>query len=307
VLAWRVLGWRIVAWHVTSGWHRAQVWWQLLAVGGLRAWRSALARHPALRFLQILPIALLLWVLDDAASFRAGAAVAGMRRAIAVNSVSLQIGGGFVPAMNDWLTTHHAAALAATWYYILLQGALTGVVGALLLWRRVPRFGLYRNSLIAITALGLVAFWCYPVAPPRLLQGYHDVIASAVPTFANAVEPAGSATYAALPSLHVAWALWTTFACMALVRRPILRAALWLYPVATIVDVTATANHYLLDVITALRLLLLGYLLALTPGLARTHLAGRRRAAAGVHGAVLTCAIPAPDAAPANADGSRRR
>jgi hypothetical protein len=297
LLAWRALGWRIFAWQVDSGWHRAQAWWHLLAVGGVEAWRSALARHPALRFVQIVPIALLLWGLDDAASLRAGAAAAGMRHAVDVNSVSLQLGGAFVPAMNNWLTTHHAAALASTWYYILLQGAITGVVGAVLLWRRVPSFGLQRNALIAITALSLIAFWLYPVAPPRLLTGYHDIIASALPAFTKVVEPAGSATYAALPSLHVAWALWTAIACTTLVRRPLVRAVIWLYPAATIVDVLATANHYLLDVLTAPGLLLLGYLLALLPALAGTLLARHRRAAAGVHGAVLTCAVPArPDA-----------
>src|SRR6516162_4569545 len=37
----------------------------------------------------------------------------------------------------------------------------------------------------------------------------------------------------------------------ALLRRPLLRAAAWLYPAATSVDVLATANHYLLNVITA--------------------------------------------------------
>jgi len=307
VLAWRVLGWRIVAWHVASGWHRTQVWWRLLVVGGMQAWRSAHARHPALRFVQIAPIALLLWGLDDAASLRAGAALAGLRHAIAVNAVSMQMGGGFARTANDWLAAHPPAALAATWYYILLQGAITGVVGALLIWRRAPGFGLHRNALIGITALGLLAFWCYPVAPPRLLAGYHDIIKSALPTFSNVVEPAGSATYAALPSLHIAWALWVVIACSAVVRRPILRAALWLYPAATIADVLATANHYVLDIVTAPGLLVLGYLLVLAPSLIRSILTGRQRAATGVHGAVLTGAIPAPAAADAHADRAGRR
>jgi PAP2 superfamily len=275
-LAWWAACWHLIAWHVVSGWHRGQARWRALA----RAWQSAQGRHPALRYAQIIPIAFVLFGLDYAASFRAGAAAAGLRNAVTVNSVTMDIGGGFAHVMNDWLATHHVATLAATWYYIVMQGALTGVLGALLIWRRVPSFPLHRNALIAVTALGLVAFWNYPVAPPRLLPGYHDVIAAALPTFAKVVEPNGSATYAALPSLHVAWALWAAIAAMTLVRRPALRALIWLYPAATIVDVLATANHYLLDAVTAVGLLLLGYLLAVAADRARTYLAGRQATAA---------------------------
>jgi PAP2 superfamily len=247
----------------------------------IRAWHSAVARRPALRLLQIIPIGFVLWGLDDAASLRAGAAIAGMRNAVTVNSVSRDVGGTFAFAMNDWLAVHHLGALAATWYYIVLQGALTGVIGAFLIWRRPRTLRLHRNALIAVTALGLLAFWCYPVAPPRLLPGYHDVVAMTLPAFSSVVEPNGSAVYASLPSLHVAWGLWAAIAGTALIRRPALRALLWLYPAATIVDVLATANHYLLDVLTAPGLLFLAYVIALAAERARRRLVRRRPAVAG--------------------------
>jgi hypothetical protein len=245
-------------------WHLATVYWRPVL-----AWRALTIQHPMLRFAQILPIALLLWGLDDVARFRAGAASAGRQHAVIVNSISTTIGGASVHVMNDWTVAHGAAALASAWYYILFQGAITGIAGVVLLWRRVPTFGLHRNALIAITLLGLVAFWLYPVAPPRMLAGYHDVIAIAVPAFTGQVETNGAAQFASLPSLHVAWALWAAIALCAVVRRPLLRVAVWLYPVATVVDVLATANHYLLDVITAPGLLLLGYAVVLAPALLR--------------------------------------
>ena len=245
-------------------WHLAAAYWRPVL-----AWRALVARHPMLRFAQILPVGLLLWGLDDVARFRAGAAFVGRQHAVVVNSVSTTLGGASVHIMNDWTVTHAAAALASAWYYILFQGAITGVAGAVLLWRRVPTFGLHRNALLAITLLGLIAFWLYPVAPPRMLHGYHDVIAIAVPAFTGQVETNGAAQFASLPSLHVAWALWAAIALCAVVRRPLLRAAVWLYPVATVADVLATGNHYLLDVITAPGLVLLGYAVALTPALAR--------------------------------------
>ena len=269
------------------------------------AWRLLTARHPALRFVQILPVALLLWGLDDVARFRAGAASAGLQHGLVVNGLSGPLGGEYGQVMNDWTVVHHVAALASAWYYILFQGAITGVVGIVLLWRRAPTFRLHRNGLIAMTLVGLVAFWLYPVAPPRMLPGYHDVIAIAVPTFTSVVETNGAAQYASLPSLHVAWAIWVAIAACAVVRRPVLRAVVWMYPVATTADVLATANHYLLDVITAPAIVLLGYGLVLAPALIRTISYRRRMPASdpdlpSAPGDATDRAVPAYRAAPAN-------
>jgi hypothetical protein len=235
----------------------------------LLAWRSLVARHPAWRFAQIIPIALLLWGLDDVARFRAGAAAAGRHNALVVNSVSSALDGGTTHLMNNWTVAHGAAALASSWYYILFQGAITGVVGAVILWRQVPTFSLHRNALVAITLLGLVAFWLYPVAPPRMLPGYHDVIAVTIPSFTSVVETNGAAQFAALPSLHIAWALWAAIALCTVVHKPVFRVLVWMYPFVTAADVLATGNHYLLDIITAPGLLILGYAVALTPAFVR--------------------------------------
>jgi hypothetical protein len=241
--------------------------------------RSALARHPSLRYLQILPVALVLWGTDAVDRFRAGAALAGLRNAAVVNAISRELGGGFAATMNGWLVVHPAVGSVAAWYYIVLQGAVAGVLGVVLIWRRVPSFGLHRNALIACNLIGLVAFWLYPVAPPRMLAGYHDVAARAAPVFSSILEGRAAADFAATPSLHVAWAIWVAIAAGTLVRRPALKAALWLYPAATIVDVLATANHYLLDAITAIGVVLLAYAIALSPALARRI--GSKRAARG--------------------------
>jgi hypothetical protein len=239
------------------------------------AWRLLAARRPVLRYAQILPVAVLLWGLDAVARFRAGAAGAGMQHAVVVNSISTTLGGASAHLMNDWTVAHGTAALASAWYYIVVQGAVTGIVGVVLIWRRVPAFGVHRNALIAVTLLGLAAFWLYPVAPPRMMPGYHDVISTAIPAFTSTVETNGAAQFASLPSLHVAWALWVAVALSGVLRHPLLRAAVWLYPLATVADVLATANHYLLDVVTAPGLLLLAYAVALAPPFGR-YLAQRR-------------------------------
>jgi hypothetical protein len=108
-----------------------------------------------------------------------------------------------------------------------------------------------------------------------MMPGYHDVISTAIPAFTSTVETNGAAQFASLPSLHVAWALWVAVALSGVLRHPLLRAAVWLYPLATVADVLATANHYLLDVVTAPGLLLLAYAVALAPPFGR-YLAQRR-------------------------------
>jgi hypothetical protein len=238
-------------------------------VHAVTALRALVRRHGWLRYLQIIPVGLVLWGTDAIDRFRAGAQVAGMAHAAVVNTISVQLGGGWALAMNQWLASHPSAANAAAWYYVLLQGTITGVVGLLLIWRRAPSLGLHRNALIACNLIGLAAFWLYPVAPPRMLPGYRDITATAVPAFSSILEGKAADLFASLPSLHVVWALWAALAASALLPRRWQRVAVWLYPAATVADVLATANHYLLDVITAPGVLLLGYAIASTPALTR--------------------------------------
>jgi PAP2 superfamily len=246
----------------------ARLAWRLAQnAAALRSWY---ARHPALRYLQIIPVALILWGSDVADKFRAGAAAIGLRNALVVDDISRRVGGGIAGPMNAWLAAHPLPGTAAAWFYILMQGAVAGLVGLLLIWRRTPSFGLHRNALIACNLIGLVVFFLYPVAPPRMLPGYHDITGSAVPFFSSILEGKAADLYASLPSLHVTWALWVAVALTVLLwRHPVLRVAVWLYPVATIIDVLATANHYMLDVIAAPGVLLLAYAIATTPALAR--------------------------------------
>jgi hypothetical protein len=117
--------------------------------------------------------------------------------------------------------------------------------------------------------MGLIVFWLYPVAPPRMLPGYHDTAATAVPFFSQILETKAADQFGSLPSLHVTWALWAAVASQALLRHPALRAALWAYPALTVLDVLATANHYTLDVLTAPAVLLLACAIPGLPAFAR--------------------------------------
>jgi hypothetical protein len=54
--------------------------------------------------------------------------------------------------------------------------------------------------------------------------------------------------YAAMPSLHFAWAAWVAWAVWPVVRTSFARVAVVAYPAATFVVVVVTANHFFADV-----------------------------------------------------------
>src|SRR5262249_14876169 len=121
-----------------------------------------MARHRGLQYAQIIPVGLVLWGLDAVDRLRPGAALAGLRNAVAVVVINRQLGGAIADPMNDWLAGHPAGGIAAAWFYVALQSTVTAAVGLLLIRRRVPTFGFHRNALIGCNLIGLVVFWLYP-------------------------------------------------------------------------------------------------------------------------------------------------
>ena len=65
--------------------------------------------------------------------------------------------------------------------------------------------------------------------------------------------------YAAMPSLHVAWAAWCA-AAVVIATRTRWRHLAWLYPAATTLVVLASANHFVLDAVAGLAITTLGLL-----------------------------------------------
>jgi PAP2 superfamily len=149
--------------------------------------------------------------------------------------------------LNRWLTHHHTLGLLLSDYYDNAHFIVTlGLLGWL--WYRP-----LRNTLVAINVIGLAVFWLYPTAPPRLLpgSGFNDVVAS---THAFGGWHTGSLAtvanqFAALPSLHMAWAVWCSLVMWSMSKRLWVRCLAIVYPCITCLAVLATGNHYLFDVL----------------------------------------------------------
>ncbi|MCU1344258.1 MAG: hypothetical protein JWL70_524, partial [Acidimicrobiia bacterium] len=100
-----------------------------------------------------------------------------------------------------------------------------------------------------------VVFWLYPVAPPRMLPGFVDTVAvtNAIGSWHSGDLAQAANEFAAMPSLHVAWACW----CFVAIRRswPGRRwatVAAVAHLLLTVVCVVVTANHYVLDAVAGL-------------------------------------------------------
>jgi hypothetical protein len=148
---------------------------------------------------------------------------------------------------NHWLATHWHVEWVASVYYQLMHLTVTLGVLAWLYVARPDRYRTARNGLVNLSGLGLVVFWLMPVAPPRLLAGFVD--SGAVTGVAQHTAHVSPDLYAAMPSLHVAWATWVVLQVWPAVRSRTVRQLAAAHAVVTVVVVVTTANHFLLDVV----------------------------------------------------------
>ena len=131
-------------------------------------------------------------------------------------------------------------------------------VGAALLlaWLYVANFEYYgrvRRVLLTTSVAGLVIHVTFPLAPPRWFPefGFVDTLQSYGPKIYDSEAIANTANQiAAMPSLHVAWALIGAWAIMHSTRTR-WRWVGYAHPVIMTLAVVMTANHWWLDAIGA--------------------------------------------------------
>jgi PAP2 superfamily len=206
-------------------------------------------------WLEALVIVWLCWVYDAIAN------LAPLRRQLAIGHalgvLQLERTLHLDPelTLNRWLAGHHTLGLALSDYYDNAHFIVTlGLLGGVWWWRRADLYPSLRNSLVAINVIGLIVFWLYPVAPPRMLAGYSDVVAStqAFGSWHTGALASAANQYAAMPSLHMAWAAWCAVVLWRLSTRLWVRALALAYPCLTAVAVLSTGNHFLLDIVAGL-------------------------------------------------------
>jgi hypothetical protein len=212
-------------------------------------------------WIQILLVVAFAWAYDAVRALHGNVAAAAIRHGRDVLRIDRDLHVNWAGPMNHWVTHHDWLADALAGYYVVMHLGMAALT-LLLLWIVGRGYTFHRNVLILLSLIGMVVYWLYPVAPPRLLDPrVHDSVHSALP-WAYAVESKSANLYAAVPSLHMAWALWVTIALWSVTTRWWLRALAALHPLLTAITVLATGNHYTFDLVTGIALTVLGYLIA---------------------------------------------
>ena len=160
--------------------------------------------------------------------------------------------------LNHLFARHAWLGIPADFVYASLHYVITVTV-LLWVWRKHrEHYRKARTWLGLTTLLGVVGFVTFPTAPPRMLgagYGFTDILAehSTVGWWGTGGggTPRGlgdmSNEFAAMPSLHVGWALWCGLLLFFYARNRVLRVLGLIYPFFIAVVVMGTANHYLLD------------------------------------------------------------
>jgi hypothetical protein len=132
--------------------------------------------------------------------------------------------------------------------YLTLHLAFT--VGVLLwLHRRRPEgFPFVRSAFLFASGLALVGFLVYPTAPPRLAGvGIADTVSGRYVDLNRGLVSSLYNPYAAVPSMHIGYALLVAVALLRHGRRLLVRAIGALYPPFVVLVIVATGNHFFLD------------------------------------------------------------
>jgi hypothetical protein len=134
-------------------------------------------------------------------------------------------------------------------YYVLVHFPVTI---AFLVWvfaRRRQQYAQIRNWFTGVTLLALVVHVIFPLAPPRMTEGFVDTLRVFGPNiYPEDTSKSVANQFAAMPSLHFGWALMVAVGLARLTRR---RMIWMLHPAITLLAIVATGNHYWIDAAVA--------------------------------------------------------
>ena len=166
--------------------------------------------------------------------------------------IAFEISLGFFweAGWNRWLAgTGEWASAAFNWLYILTFLAVIPASALAYYVAARDRYFHYRNIVVISLFVAIAAHAVLPVAPPRMMAeyGFIDTMKSVGPGWYDMRDVvAYFNAYAALPSLHFAWAVLFGFLFIRN-RSKFLKLVGVLYPSITLAAIVVTANHYLVD------------------------------------------------------------
>jgi len=228
----------------------------------LRSAWAAISRRRGLRELLLIGVVYSLY--DGSRFVVEGHQTTALQHAIGVLHIEKMLDIGWEQTINTFVSAHEILAVPADYMYATLHYLVTPIV-LVWMWRsHRDAYTRARTTLMVATVIGLIGFSLLPVAPPRMLPGFVDTMAQYSgtgwwSTDASVPRGVGSLTnqFAAMPSLHVGWALWCGWQMVRHGKHLVTRVFGIVYPALITLVVIATGNHYLLDAVAGIAVVLL--------------------------------------------------
>ena len=179
-----------------------------------------------------------------------GRASAAFENARDIISAERSMGMFFEEDFQEWaLSDARWLVDGANWMYVNSHFVVTVTF---LIWLYLARNYAYyfvRNMFMVAMGLALVGYVVYPTAPPRFMPewGFEDTVTGWVGLQAANNANALYNPFAAVPSMHVAFALMIAIPAILVVRNNFIRAAWATYPFIVTVTVVVTGNHWWID------------------------------------------------------------
>jgi hypothetical protein len=155
----------------------------------------------------------------------------------------------FEPGLQAWAVGESWLMDGASWMYMNSHFMFTTTF---LIWLYLARNHAYyyvRNMFMIAMGLALVGYVVFPTAPPRFMPewGFSDTVEGFVGDAAAQSANVLYNPFAAVPSMHVAFALMIAIPAVKLVKTRVLKVAWGTYPAIVTFVVIVTANHWWID------------------------------------------------------------
>ncbi|MGP0100740.1 MAG: phosphatase PAP2 family protein [Solirubrobacteraceae bacterium] len=156
------------------------------------------------------------------------------------------------PSIQAWASGSHFVMVLSSWLYVNAQTSVTVAALVYLYLRHNRSFYFVRNMFMVAMAIALAGYAIFPTAPPRFMPewGFIDTVSDVTGvhvSHASASLNALTNLYAAVPSMHVAFALMIGWTLARLVRWRVVRVLWLLYPFVIAFVIVVTANHFIVD------------------------------------------------------------
>ena len=173
-----------------------------------------------------------------------------MRNALDVVRAQQVLGINWERGVQVWAINAPSLVMTiANWTYFNCQFTITYALLLFIYFRRNHAFYFIRNALLGTSFAALLGYILLPTAPPRMLGGlgFIDTLRQTSVNHNSDLVQWFANPYAAMPSLHTAYAVIIGCAGVLVFSHPLLRAIWALYPALVVFSIIATANHWFLD------------------------------------------------------------